>query len=473
MASIEWRSENKCRLIVSKPKPSGKGYERIKKTITFPAGMTEKQRKKEAEKAALLFEEEVRNGDYLDGEKITLAEFVDIWMKEYAEKELAPSTLVHYRTRLERRILPALGHFKLAKMQPNHITAFYNNLTETGVRMDVLYSATDEFLKLIEGQSQRSLGEKIGVERHAFAGLRNGKCIYFKTAQKICDYFSIDMEKYFIQQKPDQVLSAKSIRHHHTLLSGILSFAMEWNLIKDNPAQRVRLPSITKAKSAKVQYYDDKQVAELFMALEDEPIKYRTILYLTVDTGLRLSEIAGLTWNMVDLEQQTITIVQQRQYVEGYGVIEGNPKTDSGIRTVTISKMITQKLTEYKNYQAKMRLSCGVSWHESNFVFTHDDGTPIFPRRPSVWFSQFIKRKGLPYITFHGIRHTNASLLIAGGVDIVTLSGRLGHADKNVTLNTYSHIIKSREKLAANKMDQFYESASGGFQGNVNSLGNA
>ena len=135
--------------------------------------------------------------------------------------------------------------------------------------------------------------------------------MYFETAEKICEHFNVEMDKYFIKNKPNQVLSSKSIRHHHTLLSGIFTFAMEWNLIKDNPTRRVRLPSITKAKSAQLKHYDDEQVAVLFTALEDEPIKYRTILYLTIDTGLRLSEVAGLAWHMVDLEQQTLNISQQ------------------------------------------------------------------------------------------------------------------------------------------------------------------
>lgn len=63
----------------------------------------------------------------------------------------------------------------------------------------------------------------------------------------------------------------------------------------------------------------------------------------------------------------------------------------------------------------------------------------------------------LPKITFHQLRHTNASLLISSGEDIVTLSGKLGHADKNITLNTYSHIIKSKEAQAANRMEEVYE----------------
>ena len=418
--------------------------------------MSKKQRIKEAETTAMLFEEEVKKGNYLDGEKITLTEFVGIWMREYAEKELAPSTLVKYKMRLETRVLPALGHMKLAKIQPNHITAFYNNLAETGIRKDSLYKATDELLELIGESSNKSLSEKTGLGRNIFARLKSGGNVFYDTTQTLSNYFESDMEKLFIEHDAGKVLAPKTLRHHHTLLSGIFSLAMEWNLIKDNPTQRVRLPSVTKAKSAKANFYDDEQVAVLLAALEDEPIKYRTILYVALDTGLRASEVTRLTWGAIDLEQQTINVVQQRQYVPGYGILEVDPKTDSGVRVVTLSSFATQKLKEYKTHQLSLQCKCGTAWYEGDIVFTHEDGTPIFPHRPSQWFTEFIRRKELPHITFHGLRHTNASLLIGSSVDIVTLSGRLGHSSKNVTLDIYSHMIKSREKLAANQMDNFY-----------------
>ena len=86
-----------------------------------------------------------------------------------------------------------------------------------------------------------------------------------------------------------------------------------------------------------------------------------------------------------------------------------------------------------------------------------DDGTPISANLPYKWFVDFLKRHNLPLISFHQLRHTNASLLISSGEDIVTVSGRLGHADKNITLNTYSHLIKSKEVQVANRMDEFYQ----------------
>lgn len=465
MPSIEWRGENTCRIIVSKPKPAGQGYEKVLKTINFPAAMSKAKKQKEADKAAFLFEEEVKQGNYLDGEKLTLAEFVDIWMREYAVKELAPSTLIHHKMRLQKRVLPALGHMKLAKIQPHHITAFYNNLKEAGIRMDVLYQASDAFIKLIEGQSQSLLGEKIGVKRDVFARLKTGKCASHETVKKICTYFNIKAEDYFIKQNPDKTLSASTVKHHHSLLSGIFSFAMQWNLINDNPVKRVKLPSITKAKSPKPRNYDDEQVIELLAALEGEPIRYYTIIYVALDTGLRLSEIAGLKWCAINFETQTIDLATQRLYVPGYGVIEDSPKTESGIRLVTLSDVATKKLLNYKQYQDNMRAKLGDAWHGSDIVFTHDDGKPLFPTRPSTWFKAFLERKGLSHLNFHGLRHTNASLMIGSDTDIVTVSGRLGHADKNVTLNYYAHMIRSREKQVANKMDQFYGTANDVHQG--------
>ena len=156
-----------------------------------------------------------------------------------------------------------------------------------------------------------------------------------------------------------------------------------------------------------------------------------------------------------------ITVSKQRQYVNGYGTFEKNPKTESGFRTITLSGTIVVMLQQYRNHQIEELLGLGEAWITDNLVFVHEDGTPIHPHRPYKWFTEFLERHDLPKITFHQLRHTNASLLISAGVDVVTLSGRLGHGDKNVTLNTYSHIIKSKEEQAANRMDIFYTQQAG------------
>ena len=133
-------------------------------------------------------------------------------------------------------------------------------------------------------------------------------------------------------------------------------------------------------------------------------------------------------------------------------------KTDAGIRVVTASQTVMSLLRQYRNKQIEQKLKLGTAWHNEPYVFLHDDGKAISPNLPYKWFVNFLERHNLPKITFHQLRHTNASILISSGEDVVTISGRLGHSDKNITLNTYSHIIKSKEVKVASKMDEFYSS---------------
>jgi len=252
----------------------------------------------------------------------------------------------------------------------------------------------------------------------------------------------------------DKKLSGKTVKHHHDLLSSIFSTAVKWGIITDNPALRVDSPKVEKKKPL---YYDDIQVLELFKAIDNEPLKYKTLIFLTIDAGLRAGETTGLEWRNINFESNTITIEQQRQYVHGYGIITKEPKTDSGVRIISISDTVMKLLRSYRAEYSENKLKCGNLWADTDFVFVHEDGTPIHPHRPYHYFMKVIEKYNLPKITFHALRHTNASLLISEGTDIVTLSGRLGHADKNVTLNTYSHLINSREKQAANKLENFYK----------------
>lgn len=103
-------------------------------------------------------------------------------------------------------------------------------------------------------------------------------------------------------------------------------------------------------------------------------------------------------------------------------------------------------------------MKLGTAWKNEPYIFTLNDGTPINASQPYIWFIKFLERHNLPKISFHQLRHTNASLLISSGEDVVTVSGRLGHSDKNIILNTYSHLIKSKDAQVANRMDEFYKS---------------
>ena len=105
------------------------------------------------------------------------------------------------------------------------------------------------------------------------------------------------------------------------------------------------------------------------------------------------------------------------------------------------------------NWYEEQKSIVGDFWHNSDRLFVQVDGKPITPSTISKWFEKFIKQIGLPVITFHGLRHTNATLLIAQQVDVATVSARLGYAQITTTYNFYVHPLKSHDKHAGNVLE--------------------
>ena len=103
-----------------------------------------------------------------------------------------------------------------------------------------------------------------------------------------------------------------------------------------------------------------------------------------------------------------------------------------------------------------MKLNYKGEWHENNKVFTGLDGRPLHPDSVTGWFHRFIKRNNFPPICVHSLRHTNATLLIAGGTDIKTVANRLGHSTPSVTGSIYAHAIKSADEAAADRLNNIF-----------------
>jgi len=219
MASIKQRGENSYQITVSCGYDS-QGKKLLKtKTITLNSGLSQKQIDKELQKQGALFEKEVENGTYLDGGRLTFAEFTERWLKDYAEKQLEPKTLHRYKDMLDSRILPALGHIKLQKLQPNHLLQFYDNLEEDGIRRDIKYSVKPEFNELIKQRKLRTvdLSRSAGVATQTIRRIRSGSSVTSKTAEAISTALQVDIKTLFTKQETGN-LSGQSIRHHHRLI---------------------------------------------------------------------------------------------------------------------------------------------------------------------------------------------------------------------------------------------------------------
>ena len=453
MAFYEQVSEYTYRLTVCQGYNSNGKKLRKRKTIKLDKTLTPKQVEKELNRQLVLFEQEVQNGTYLDGEKITFEEFTQRWFKDYAEINLTPTTLVAYKQKLNDRILPAMGHIKISKIQPTHLLQFYQNLHESDMRLDSKYIPTTKLIERLLPLPILQMQELSGLSVKSCRRLKKGYITDYEIAKKICDAYNLNIKQMFTCSK-SKPLSEKTIRNHMGIISSILSTAVKWNIIKENPMQRIDMKKVQKSKA---KYYDDKQVAEMLKALSTEPLILAAMISLAIDTGLRRSELTGLTWDDINFDASQISINKQRHYIVGYGTIKDKPKTEAGVRIVTVSQTVMSLLKQYKHQQIQQKLKLGTAWKNEPYVFVLEDGTAMNPNLPYKWFIKFLERHNLPKITFHQLRHTNASIMIASGEDVVTVSGRLGHADKNITLNTYSHIIKSKETQVASKMDEFYE----------------
>lgn len=347
--------------------------------------------KKDAEVELAKFVTEVQNGLVIDGKSLKFSEFTEIWKRDYGSKELAPSTYKRYYRMLETRLLPYFGHFYINKIKPTDIMKFYD---------------------LLEKDTQ--LVRKKG---------NNGS----KT------------------KKP---LSGKTILEHHRLLRAMLHKAVYWQLIVANPAERVQPP---KARKPKRRSYDDEQTKILLENLEllsSEDTKYKVAIILTVFTGVRLGELMGLEWQDVDFKNGIISINRSSQYLSDMGVFTKVPKTESSIREIAIPEFIISLLEEYKLWYEEQKSIYGELWTNSDRLFVQADGKPMHPSTISKWFVKYVGQIGLPVINFHGLRHTNASLLVAQNVDIAVISARLGHAQISTTLDFYVHPLLSHNRKA-------------------------
>lgn len=156
--------------------------------------------------------------------------------------------------------------------------------------------------------------------------------------------------------------------------------------------------------------------------------------------GLRRSELAGLRWVDVDFEASTVRIAHTRVAVGSNRVAAGEPKTESGRRTVPLDPVTLESLRRFRRMQARERLAAGESYTDTGLVAADELGGPIRPELLGHRFARIAAAAGLPRIRLHDLRHTAASLMHESGVvPLRTLAAMLGHADASFTLRTYAH----------------------------------
>jgi integrase len=198
---------------------------------------------------------------------------------------------------------------------------------------------------------------------------------------------------------------------------------------------------------------DDKEALELLELLEEEPIKYKLAVNLLIFSGLRRGEIVGLKWSDIDYDGQIISVRRALKYVPGKGIFEGDPKTFKSIRSIKLPDFIFELLKTYKVWQLEERIKVGDRWQDNDYIFTKWNGEPMNLDTIGGYLKKFTNKHNLKPVHMHSLRHTNATLLIANGVDLKTVSSRLGHADLSTTGNIYTHAINAADAKASDALE--------------------
>lgn len=169
---------------------------------------------------------------------------------------------------------------------------------------------------------------------------------------------------------------------------------------------------------------------------------------------MRRGELCGLTWDNIDWDNNSIKIEKSVLYDKSNGgVFIDSTKTENSVRIVKIPEYITKLLKEYKGKQDYNKSLIGNHWNRDGFLFVQDNGNPMHPNTPYTWFKRFQDSHNLPECSIHALRHTTATLLILSGVDIKSVSGRLGHANSGTTVDTYGYYLREADEVVTQTLD--------------------
>ena len=385
---------------------------------------TPKQQEKEAQKYAMETEYKLRNGESYEGDKMTFEDFAKKWL-ESRKDDLEYSTYEAYVHIVNNKIVPALGHYKVAKIKPPVIEAFYKSLVGS----------------LANGSIQKVKNVLSGMFRTAVLWqiiqvnpCRDVKVAKNKDEETTLKYFTPEQSLMFLRSLDMEFETI--IRGHERI---------------DDTGKPYLVADYTESRKL--------------------PLQLKVFYTLSLYCGFRKGETLALHWNDIDFENHTISISKSVGKGEEGAVIK-KPKTATSIRTVTFPDDMTPLLKQYRSEYNQYRFSLGTAWQGDGNLFIQDDGKLMGRSTSYQAYKRHIRRynewvrenpeeaeKGgyavLPEIPLHGLRHSCATLLNYLEVNIIDISKILGHAKSSTTMDIYAHSFEEQNTKAADKLNDF------------------
>jgi integrase len=244
-------------------------------------------------------------------------------------------------------------------------------------------------------------------------------------------------------------LSPTTVRYVLFVLRIALNKAVRWGLVGRNVATLVDPPRVSHKD---VRVLSPEETKKLLEAARGEPIE--GLLLLAVSTGLRLGEALGLQWSDVDLDRRQLRVSKSLQRLSGVGQVLTETKTRRGRRTLVLPVRTAEALRGVRVEQSQWRGAAGSAWLSGDFVFTSGTGRPLDERNVLRSFRRVLRKARLPRMRFHDLRHSCASILLMQGISPRVVMETLGHSRISVTMDTYTHVMPTLMRDAADAMDR-------------------
>jgi integrase len=249
-------------------------------------------------------------------------------------------------------------------------------------------------------------------------------------------------------------LAANSVRMVHRVFHRALGQAKTWGVIRDNVTEAIKPPP---GPDREIEILQPDRARELLDRLANHPLQMLGTLAL--HTGARRNELLALRWRDIELDAGSLRIERALEQTRAHGVRVKSPKTKRGRRTISLSPAAVDALRAHWRAQQEQRLALGLGRAPADsLVLATLEGGVESPGAITKAWGRAIDAIGMPDAGLHVLRHTHVSMLIASGMDILTISRRIGHASVKVTLDTYGHMIHGTDARAAVIMQETFGS---------------